>query len=536
MSLVPAALLALSLIPTRLPDDVQPRAFASPNGETLLHVLPSGRRGSGSSTLVLTKAGVLRWEREVPVTFVEAAVHESGAAVGFALPDGRPLPSCMGPGSQRQVLGLVTPEGSFRVLHEWVAQPRRAQVGLVTGEDIALVHVGSLWWRIELTVPGAALEALPHGPYAEPGFAPEGALWPRDPEDVLVSGTPLRIVTSGDHAVLVDARRKPVWSRSFTSPAVGACWIPGVFVIGSGERYRGFRVEHAGGWRVHELSSEELSSELNQPALPAPAAPSRSIPLEDVDQATRKGRTSSALVDAWGRTVILRRDPDRLLVFDASGARLHDVDLETRPGWLRYPTHHQELTLGPAGAVRIDFGRDGAARVQTDGRLTFEAGPLPSQLLALVPGSDTRWILRRGELRFVDALGRSGARGLRRPDGQWIGYSSTLSAAADGSLAVLDGEELHVYGPNRAPRGTWTVSSSGLFGVPPAFDGRRAAWLESDAVRWIDTESGRSGCIQRTRAQTEPRTGMRDAAIAWVQGSLWVVNVGSLRVDVFEIP
>ena len=151
------------------PEDRQPRAFASSSGETLLHVLPTNRRGAGPSTLVLTQAGVERWRRNVPFTFLEAAVHDSGASVGYACPEGGPWASCMGPSPVRGVIARVSSDGDWRTVHEWVEHPRRVSVGVVDGVNLGLVRISAAYWRIALDVGRRPLRRSPLRALLPPG-------------------------------------------------------------------------------------------------------------------------------------------------------------------------------------------------------------------------------------------------------------------------------------------------------------------------------------------------------------------------------
>ena len=538
------ALVALSLagvatgaIPTGKIRTYGPQAYASPSGETLLHVLPMNRRAAGPSTIVLTQAGVERWRRTVPLTFIAVVVHDSGAVVGYGRPDGVDPPTCMADTSgKRQEVALVSPNGDYRVLREWVSPRPIGQLRIVEDADEVVIRTGEGWWRVALDVSDARLEALPYGTLIEPRHL-DNVFLPRAPEDTLVSGTPLRLITSGERAVLVDAQRRPVWTRRFEGPAVGACWGVRVFAVGNDQDARAFRVEELGGWSVTELAPADASDELDALESVVSSKPKRSFDLTLPDGAQYEEYPRQTYVDPWGRTIALEKSkPKRLLAFGRSGQLELEADLTGRPDRLRYISFVQAVSVDAARTIVVDWS-GGTLLVHPDGRWTAPTENsadrrIPFRTVAYVPGSDARWVLTSGELARFDALGRVELVGLRRPDGGRLGLDGLLSAASDGGLAVLDEKELHVYAPDGSPRGTFTIAtpraSGPKRGVPPAFDGRRAAWLEHNVVRCLDVETGHLRSI--------PRAPSEDAAVAFVDGELYVACPKRGRVDVFEVP
>ena len=137
----------------------------------------------------------------------------------------------------------------------------------------------------------------------------------------------------------------------------------------------------------------------------------------------------------------------------------------------------------------------------------------------------------RGQLTRSDARGRIELENVRRPDGGWIGFG-LFGAASDGGLAVLDSAELHVIAADGSPRGTFALDatpcgSGTIWGAPPAFDGRRVAWLGHEGLHGLDVETGRRTYIPRAPG---------DAAVGIVGSEVLVASPQRGRVDVFDLP
>jgi hypothetical protein len=63
--------------------EIQPRTYASPNGEYRLHVKPGERHGGGPAEYTLTRNGATVWNGERGFTLLDVILTDEGAAAGY---------------------------------------------------------------------------------------------------------------------------------------------------------------------------------------------------------------------------------------------------------------------------------------------------------------------------------------------------------------------------------------------------------------------------------------------------------------------
>jgi hypothetical protein len=78
-----APFLAFALTAQLPPETLQPRSYSSPSGEWRLELDPSSPRGAGPAQVVVTRGGKPVWEAELPFTFWEARVADTGHCAGY---------------------------------------------------------------------------------------------------------------------------------------------------------------------------------------------------------------------------------------------------------------------------------------------------------------------------------------------------------------------------------------------------------------------------------------------------------------------
>lgn len=307
---------ALLVLPPQGPAAVvEPTDYVSPSGRHVLHVDPGTRAGAGPARYRLLRDGQEQWAATLPFTLRQAAVNETGFAVGYAftegdVPRGELVVAILSPAGE-VLLDDRTPRMWSRVMHAppvpdalalipdfehdrfavhirdeindrgvevWrryrIAAGERVEdlrpaaemnVGdrvllrlsaarAVPGTDLHLLH----WWRVDLDdrsrgyFPDGAVFTL---------MAPDGGMvWEHQcPTDYTVDGDQqaddalAKLVQS--HGVILETAR----------PGRFALWI-----VADGEKVTWQAEPRPGGWQVREQAREPFSPTVKSIPVPAP--------------------------------------------------------------------------------------------------------------------------------------------------------------------------------------------------------------------------------------------------------------------------
>ncbi len=182
------ALIGLAQFGSRPPLD--PRDYASPSGECVLHVEPSSRDGAGPGQYRLRRGEDEVWAAELPFTLFDARVTDSGSTVGYAYDGGVDVAR----GSFREI--ALSPQGAMlldaKTERFWCrhvvcpppAEPRA--LGLVVDEehDRFAVRIadddynrGMELWRVYRISKGEKLAEFRPGESLFPATDTRVALW-----------------------------------------------------------------------------------------------------------------------------------------------------------------------------------------------------------------------------------------------------------------------------------------------------------------------------------------------------------------------
>ena len=95
------------------PPKLDPKTYASPSGQYVLHVDPTRENGGGPGRYRMTRGGEELWAKTLPFTYWEAAVTDRGEAAGFAYTEGG-----RDYGAEGQfVAAVLAPDGVVRAAH-----------------------------------------------------------------------------------------------------------------------------------------------------------------------------------------------------------------------------------------------------------------------------------------------------------------------------------------------------------------------------------------------------------------------------------
>jgi hypothetical protein len=226
-----ALLFLLALSAPRGMQALQPKCYSSPSAEWTLSVDPSSVRGAGPSHVAVTRGNQPVWEAELPFTFWEARIADTGHCAGFGYTNGHPGEF------GHIVVALLGPEGAL-LLDERVEVARiRGPHGPPSPEPLgtfahpqldrfvvrAMFDRGGAseeqWWMYRMST-GEKLECVRP---KERIPNTEALRWTVDARPI--AGTPLTLVQwrhwdrqshsnreDGVRFVLLDADLEPVWT------------------------------------------------------------------------------------------------------------------------------------------------------------------------------------------------------------------------------------------------------------------------------------------------------------------------------------
>ncbi len=445
------ALLVLLALPVqRGTQALQPKCYSSPSAEWTLSVDPSSVRGAGPSNVVVMRGGEPVWKAELPFTFWEARIADSGHCAGFGYTEGNPgvlgeiVVAILGPDGARLLDERTEMIGS-RAIHGadgpvplgTFAHPQldRFVVRVTVNPD---GPADEEWWMYRMSTGEKLGRVRPKSRIdnAEPLFSSIDAR--------PICGTPLTLVQwrhwdrqshanreDGVRFVLLDAGLEPVWTLPrhvdlvHPDPEVEdeqskkLRWVS--FILGDGPRRfelrhvrSAERVEYVvsggtdamSGWTVRTVARAPYVEPVAEPPAPWPnltlerlrptelhtGGVSLTSPLRDVDDFD---------FDGAGNVRFVRREADHaatLVSLDENGAVV------------------REVRVAPLGA-------------RIDGERRWSALRDDRWLLTLSPFDDASF----SRAWFVD--GANGAateiEGFRGP------FVESTAAAPDGGFAVL---------------------------------------------------------------------------------------------------
>lgn len=442
-----AALLVIASSVQSATPKLQPRTYTSPSGEWSCHVDPSSLLGAGPSKVVVKRGATQVWACELPFTFWEALVTDTGHCAGYAYSDGWAEMAARG----HVVVAIVDPEGKTtreeriertgsRFIH---GPPSPNPLGVLTHPELDrfVVRVADEdvnrqneeWWIYRVST-GEKLEPLRPKATLEDA---EPLRWSMDARPV--AGTPLTLVQwylfewrsredrdLGTRFVLVDASFEPVWSLSLPKDYRLADSKEELQSLGELRSTSGilsdgpsrFELRHVvakervayevradaaapKGWSVHEVArapyddSRPEPAQLREVALRKIAsvplqtgAPSFEPPLRDIEAFD---------FDAAGAVRFARREKDgafTLVNLDERGAVVREVrvgpfapEVAGESLWSALNGERWLLTLSPfgAGARSRAWFVDGASGVASE--LVDFAGPSVEAVAAAPDGA-----------------------------------------------------------------------------------------------------------------------------------------------------
>lgn len=460
---------------------LDPIGHVSPSGAFVLHVDPSARDGAGSSQCRLTRDGDVVWERELPFTLREAAVTDSGFAVGFALTAGDRY-------GGELVVAVLEPDGEL-VLDERTARvssmyfctsdsPRPHDLVVDGTSDRFVVRVydesvddgTEVWWRYRLST-GERLDALVASHLLS--SSEEGSAYVQSARALpgtgltLVHGHVFDAPNDLDLFLLLDQDDAIVWSRAAPlgpdlgvasnehASSVDADGVFRIWLARDAERVE-LRAEPdtdaATGWRIEELRRGTWSPPLVEKA-PAPqpiALASRSV--VELDGAAALGELGATGIFA-GRVYVQDMRTAALHAWTDEGVRLfvgaseaQDAELADRIG---------RIVHGPDGTIWVGARSDRSLVWDAGGRWL---GYREHDDIVFVPGGGGAWTWDRIELVRRDAGGAKLERLARRPDRRWLRSVQDVSFGPDGTLAVLDRDAVALWSASGEPLATHALS------------------------------------------------------------------------------
>lgn len=513
------------------PPKLQPRTYSSPSGEWTCHVDPSSVYGAGSSQVVVKRGAAQAWASELPFTFWEACVTDTGHCAGYAFTHGWAQMMARG----HVVVAVVDPQGKLlrderiertgsRFIHGPVSpnplglfaqQALDRFVVRVADEDVN--GQNEEWWPYRLSS-GEKLEPLRP---KEKLDDPKPLRWSMDARPI--AGTPLTLVQwyvaqrrssrdrdLGTRFVLVDADYEPVWTLSLpedfllaeeedTVEALHELRSKSGILAVSPKRFELRHVEihkrvayeiradndALNGWSVREVARAPYEETRPKPKPFDEVALQRiaSIALQSgaPTDAAEAEKISNVFFDGRGRILLEHGRAKALHVFSAAGRREHVLVPEPEvlgDSWF----YGGLIVSGPDGSVYA------SVETHEDRHLVFSAegeclGPVElggPQVAFLASGERwaAGWALREGErVRKLAPGGEELARITRRPSGRFFVDIEAIGCRPSGELAVLSEDndfELDLFDVVGAPQRTI------------ALHGARADWWTVRyGERWI---------------------------------------------------